>query len=302
MCVSLVGDTYIGQGVISQRSYMRGIIYSNDTWEGEYWKAGGTTQGTFRLRLIDGGSTLATYSGEITGPNERSNRIYGFQIGFSMPDPTLCLQTEASELSPSAIFTFLGVWQGWFMSNDINGTINATYLVPVNSSTPVSFTGVAVGNPFGQQVWGFKWSDTRTDAAGGVHGNSSASGIGLAVTRTADSFHCLMLPQANGELLYQDIRWGEYSRQHESSTAAAGREGSETLETGITVLLSIILALFLVSLCCCYAGLCAVPLSYLAKKSTLPLRSQRPVTFTPVSVTHNGPTMVRTSAPAGNNV
>lgn len=264
-----VNDTevFIGMALISQRSYMRGIIYDNDTWVGRYWRAGGSIQGTFQLRLVDGGSSLATYSGEMSRLNGRTDRIYGFQTDYLMPSTISCFQTDElliDTLSPGATdFNFSGRWSGWDVSSVVNNELNATYNITItNSSTNSVASGIALGALYEPLIWGFKWTDVDAyDITG-----TNRAGIGLAVAKSVNTFYCLMLPQSKQGFLYSELRLEQYHR-HSISGPGAGVSGSNTSSTGgmgigTMVGLAVGLSVFLLTLCFCCAGYCRRPSDY----------------------------------------
>jgi hypothetical protein len=301
VCVSQVDGQYLGQGLISERSYMRGIIYPNDSWVGEYWRAGGGIQGSFRLRLVDGGSSLATYSGELIRTNGQAARIYGFQTNYSKPTSDLCFQTDDSLMGSSATvatFRFTGSWVGWEITNSSTETLglDASYTV----TTLQVAAGAAQGSIYQPHVWGFQWTDAASTTSNTT--TIGISGIGLAVASTSDALYLVMIPTHNGELIYPGLRRATVPRSAAGGyIAASGSSGgdSSALSTGLTVMISLLLALLLVALCCCYAGYCPKALLCQRKKDDEALHSQRPPhlpTVPPTAGTGLGPTITRVNA------
>ena len=163
VCVTELGNEYIAQGMISQRSYMRGIAYPNGSWIGQYWKAGGNEKGSFNIRLIDGGSSLATFSGTFYLYNSlKYTDVYGTQLTFVQPNSVDCCAVDNTFLMSELKLSPYGIWNSseelWSITDRLASNLQLEATYELRSGLTQYANGSSTGNlDIKHGIYAFNW-------------------------------------------------------------------------------------------------------------------------------------------------
>ncbi len=85
VCVICSHSNCTGYGLLDTNIHLKGSINNNDHFTGKYWSCNET--GGFHFRLVDGGSSLETFSGWLTqSKTSATTFIYGYQINNLKPN------------------------------------------------------------------------------------------------------------------------------------------------------------------------------------------------------------------------
>lgn len=187
VCVSQIGSTYYGQGLVSDVGYLRGTIDTNNVWTGNYYMAGNAaTNGNFTLTLS---GTFASYSGSYFQAGSGITYTVSSASRTSSLTPTdeQCFKVDSSMLTTMVFVNMTAAYDACEGENDCykmylgvtetTATYSYAYTYSDGSVYPGTIQGPVLGNG---QILPSNWYEA-----------SDSNGIELSVAKNATHMYDL---------------------------------------------------------------------------------------------------------------